>query len=324
MDLIYTNADKLEQGVLINYSLDLEESVEKDKCTLEIQTTIQDSVLDIGSFVYISNTEYGGKIDSLKIDTKTNIVYASGRTWRGILGSKVIEPPLGEAYYVASGDIREVLEDILYAIELNDLFTVECKEPLAVNYKFNRYTDAYTGLLKLATQYGYKLVLNFDITKHKVVVSLEHIVNYSNESELTSDMFEFKLEKGIPAVNHMIGLGKGELEERMIVHKFLDADGKPSDTQYYIGDEEITGVYDYPNVESEEELAEKTAEALEAGCIADKMEITAYDLSADLGDEFTATDIKTGISMSQYVTTKIVTINHEIVKFQYKVGEALL
>lgn len=319
MDLIYTNADKIEQGVILNYSLDLEESVDKDRCTFEVQTTIQDSVLELGSFVYIDTTEYGGRVDTLKVDTSANVVYASGRTWRGMLGSKVIIPQ--EAYYTAEGTIQQVLETLISDLELNDIFEVDCKVPFSVNYKFDRYTDAYTGISKMLGKYGHKLVLEYSVPKHKVILSTFPISDFSNEAEITSDLFAFKLQMGKPAVNHLIGLGSGELENRMVVHKYLQADGTVGNIQYYVGADEIVDVYDYSSVESYEELEEQTTEELLSRSNADTLEVTAYDLAADIGDKFTAYDVKTKLSMTQYVTTKIVTINHGLIEYSYGVGE---
>jgi len=323
MDLIYTDCDGVEQGVVINYALDLKESTDMSECTFEVQTTIEDSVLDIGSYVYIEDSEIGGRVDSLKVDTASRVVYASGRTWRGVLGSKIIEPESGEAYYTATGTITDALEDLIEWIGLDELFEVGTMTDYNVNYQFNRYTDAYTGLMKLASKYGHKLVLIFNPSTDKVSITTKAISDYSNESEITSDFFNFKIERRTPECNHMIGLGSGELEERMVVHRYLHSDGQIYDTQEYSGADERVSVYDCSNAESEDELINGTIEALEKACVADSMAITAYDLAADLGDKFTAEDINTGISMTQYVISKIVTIKNDIIQYQYEVGDTI-
>lgn len=321
MDLIYTNAQKIEQGVITKFSLDLEESTDKDKCTFEIQTAIENLVLELGSFIHIDETEYGGQVDAIKIDTAQSIAYASGRTWRGMLGSKVIEPTAGSAYMVVSGQIQSVLSNLVSDLNLTDVFEVECNHDYSVNYQFERYTDAYTGIIKMLALYGHKLTLFYNPATRKVTLGTEPIVDYSKEREITSDMFEFRIEKGLATVNHMIGLGQGELAERTVIHKYLQEDGTVGDTQVYFGIDEIASVFNYPNAESVEELAESTTEALLDACVADKMNVTAKNISADIGDKFTASDIATGINMTQYVIDKIVNIDDTEIYFTYTVGE---
>lgn len=324
MDIIRMDSDFRDIEVLNNDTLDYESSVDVEKCTFEIGNLINGNTLTLGDYFYISGTEYGGRIDSQKIDTRKGTVTSIGRTWRGILGSKIIEPDEGNNYYILTGDLHTIISTVISRISLESLFEVDESETISITYKFYRYIDAYRGIIYMLSDNGYKLSLNWNETSHKVTLKAVPISDYTNERELTSDLFDFTIEKKTASVNHMIGLGSGSLSDRMVVHKYYQADGTIGDTQYYFDEDEITGVFDYPNVESLEELEKSTIDKLKENGVSNSMEIdTNEDLQADIGDKFTANDVVTGISVTEYVTDKIVNIQNNIVKISYEIGEAI-
>ena len=90
MDLIYTNKNKEDVGILLDYDFDLAfGSGEND---FELKVALDNHCCSDGCLVYIEGTEYGGIIDKVKIVTKSSEITYKGRTWHGILASKVIEP----------------------------------------------------------------------------------------------------------------------------------------------------------------------------------------------------------------------------------------
>lgn len=93
MDLIYTNPNKEDVGVLHDYEFDL--AFGADENDFECQVQLSAHCCEPGAFLYIEGTEYGGVIDSIEVDTEAQLVTYSGRTWHGILANSVIEPPVG-------------------------------------------------------------------------------------------------------------------------------------------------------------------------------------------------------------------------------------
>ena len=63
-------------------------------------------------------------------------------------------------------------------------------------------------------------------------------------------------------INHLICGGSGELQNRMIRHLYIDANGNISTTQYYFGLQERQEFYDYANAESEDDLIDNGKERL--------------------------------------------------------------
>lgn len=322
MDLIYTNNQKIEQGIIKNYSLDFETSTQSDKNTFQIKSPLSVNQLNIGDYFYAEGTEYGGIVDEIQIDTSKKVTTINGRTWRGIIDSKIIVPPEGQAYYTVNGDANEVLAEIILKIDLADTFTViSGPANVNINYQFARYVSAYTGIIKMLSSYGLKLKIFRD--NGQTFLSCVPITDYSNSREMTSDMFSFILQKSKPTCNHMIGLGSGELTERMVVHKYLQPDGSVTNTQYYFGVDEVVKVYDYSSVESLEELEKNTIEELEKCAIEDALSINSNNLDADLGDRFLARDLFTGIEVTEYIVNKIYNIKNNVTKINYEVGEQI-
>ncbi len=329
MDIIYMNSAFQDIGIVKDCAFDHEASTNVSKCTFQIATTVDDNVLNIGDYFYITNgntgTEYGGHIEEIKIDTAKGIATLSGRTWRGILGGKILEPDPGEDYYTVSGDLNANIREIISRVGLTDIFEGALSTSISVNYQFKRYVNAYNGILAMLSNNGYTLSLTWNQTAHKVILEAVEVINYSNESELTSDLFDFIIKKSGSPINHIIGLGSGNLAARQVVHKYLQEDGTVGDTQFYFGKDEIAEVYDYPNVESLEDLEENTASELkERMRQAESLEIkTNDDLHASIGDCFTAHDVVTDISITQYVVDIITTIENDIVQVNYEIGDAI-
>lgn len=319
MDLIYTNKNRVEQGIITNYLFDQEDATTTaNDCTFEIQVASENNVLEIGSFVYIPGTELGGRVDSLKVDTASKVIYASGRTWRGLLATKLLVNVSG-GDYIIQGNPTTVFNSLLNSFGMSSLFEITtAADFLSVNVSVPNYTDLYEGILKAITSKDYKMKTVFEASKNKVVITFEPIGRYTSANTITSDMFEFKLQTGSPRVNHAIGVS-----EELVAHRYLQADGTIGSVKYYSGIDEITAVYDL-SADTEEELILNMDEALMNEMPGDSLEVTALNLEADLGDLFEAEDIQTGIKMSQNVTRKIAKISHDIITYQYKVGERRL
>ena len=145
---------------------------------------------------------------------------------------------------------------------LEDLFTAPTEPSGLVieNYSFDRYVDAYTGLMKMVRAVSHKL--KFTTDRNRVILSVEPIVDYSKDEQFDSDTVEMQIEKTEVTVNHLICLGKGELTDRTVIHLYTDAEGNISQTQTFFRSQEVVATYDYPNAESAEELVKNGIEKL--------------------------------------------------------------
>lgn len=321
MDLIYTDPSKSEKGVLKDFSVDFEISTVGSDNTFEIKQDVSNKCMDIGSYWYAEGLEYGGRVDDIKLDTKYNTIYYKGLTWRGILDAKIVCPPDGEDYYVAQGDLTKIIDDVIKRESLTGLFKVKLTTTKTVTQRWPRYESVYYGLNYVLAKHGYKLVCKWD--DGKVELSAEPRKDWSSASEISSDLFDFVMEINKGAPNHIIALGKGTGKDRLVIHRYIGADGTASDTQYYFGMDEIAQTYDVNTEEDPDKLTEKADEKLEEWAVQDYLEVTANDIEADIGDRFSATSEDLGLSIVQFVTGKITNITDHNMKVSYAVGSAM-
>ena len=316
MDLIYTDENRIDIGILKDYELDFEIGSENN---FQITTSTENNVIPMGGYFYFENTEYGGKITTLKIDTTQNRLYYGGRTFYGMLCDKVICPDSGEDYYIVSGDANAIISELIDRLGLKELFIASSEKSGLnfLNYKFDRYIDCYFGLVKMLKTKNVKLKAMFK--DKSVMLTVEPIIDYSNE-EFSSDLINFIIEKNDAPVNHLICLGQGNLSERTVIDLYIDENGKISQNPHYVGLNEISEVYDYSNVESNDELLKSGTDKLLEYQNFDNIEITIENSEKDVGD-IGGEEVVTGLKISGEITKKIVKIrNNEAPKFVYEVG----
>lgn len=284
MDLIYTDVNLEDVGVLFNYTFDLAFGTDENNFELEID--LERHCCEAGCFVYVENTEYGGIIDKVQVITKNDRLIYSGRTWHGILASKVIKPDAGEAYLIVSGEANAVIGILLERLGLTPLFIASAEQSgfTVSKFQFDRYTDGYSGIKKMLKTISAKLRLVY--RGEKVVLSAVPAMDYTAEEQFEATQVEVQINKTYRPVNHLVCLGKGELTERQIVHLYADADGNISDKQSLFGLDEVEEVYDYSSAESLEELISGGIERMKEYASTDsvKLELNADDMVYDVGD----------------------------------------
>lgn len=325
MDLIYADANRVEIGVLQIYELDLAfGSSEND---FELRVALSSHCCQAGYYIYIDRTEYGGIIDAVEVDTENNEVIYSGRTWHGILNSRIIEPASGDSHYIVNNDAQAALVTLIYQIGLSGLFYVPqmyagCQ---ISNYKMDRYITAYDGIRKMLGKYGAKLCLTYDASLASVVTDVVQSSDLFRHTEdcLSSDLLDFQVKRTISAgkTNHLVCLGSGEMADRMVVHLYADAAGNISQTQTITDLDEYEAVFDFPNAESEEDLIAYGTERFEELLQQDKLSVSFTDEADDIfdvGDIVGATESVTGISVTVPITKKIVNIKSGELSVSYQ------
>ena len=322
MDLIYTDANREDVGVLLDYQFDLAFGTDENNFVLSV--SLDDHVCSESYWIYIDGTEYGGIIDDIEVNTETQRVTYKGRTFHGIIESKIVCPDAGQNYYVITNmDANTALATLITRLGLGDLFTASSESSgiTITRYQFWRYITGYAGIRKMLDKNGAKLHMEIDWDNDQVILSAIPYVSYDDD-ELDSDHVNFTIDQVFNPINHMVCLGSGELKDRMVVHLYCDASGNISQTQTFTGLDERAEVLDYPNVESEEQLIEEGESRLRAAWNASSVDIRLDDeYEFDIGDVITVSEIHTGVTLTRSVTKKIVTIKGDIFKCQYQVGE---
>lgn len=314
------NASREDVGILHDYKLDL--AYGEDENDFELLMPSSAHCCGKGFFVYMDGTEYGGIVDEIASDTDAEEVTYTGRTWHGLLNSKIIEPDAGQGYLVLSGEANTVLGALITRLGLGDLFAASDEDSglIISNYKMNRYIPAYEGIRKmLKTEEG---KLRFVFMGGKVILSAHPRGDYTQDGSLDSDLVDLKVKRHYNPVNHLICLGRGELAAREVIHLYVDADGNISKTQTFAGLDERTDVYDNSSAESLEDLENGGIDRLKELSLADEVD-AAFDEDSDkyeVQDLVGATDNIIGLTVTAEITKKIVTIENGQITISYKVG----
>lgn len=310
MDLIYMNANREDVGVLLDYELDL--AFGADENNFECRVQAASHCCAAGYYLYFEDTEYGGIIDNIESDTTTGEVVYSGRTWHGILNSKVIEPDSGEAYLFVSGEANTAIGTLVDRLGLSTLCKASTENSglTIANYRMNRYITGYDGIVKMLSSAGAKLRVSF--RGGMVVLSAVARHDYSEDEEFDSDQVGMKIKQYTKPVNHLICLGGGELADRLVVHLYADADGNISQTQTQTGLDEVSATYEYSAITDETELITEGTDKLKSLLAADEVSVD-FDADSDVydvGDVVGAYDNITGLYISAEIKKKIVTIKN--------------
>ena len=322
MDLIYTDARRIDQGVLSAYALDLSFGEDYNENDFELTLGTSDAQLEDGAVIYFEDTEYGGMVDGLKTDSESESRTYIGRTWHGLLNNKVIQPDPGEDYLVVSGDAHTVLDFLIARLRLSDLFKVDKNSSgiIITKHQFERYCMGYDGIRTMLADFGAKLMMRWE--EGSVRLYAERIVN-DPDAAIDNDVATLIVERHGNKVNHLICLGQGDLADREVVHLYVDQFGRIGNTQYYTGLKEVAEVYDYNGAQSVNELRTSGIKHLTELRENDKVDVSVNDSSEivyDIGDIITANDVNSGNSGSAIVTQKIVKIQNGTVSIEYKTG----
>lgn len=320
MDLIYMNEAREDVGIMRDYTLDM--AFGADENNFEAIVPSAAHCCAPGYFLYTEGTEYGGVIDDLGSDTAAEEVTYMGRTWHGILNSKIIEPDPGTAYLILTGEANQIIQQLIDRLSLSELFIAsEENSGLFISgYKMNRFIPAYDGIRKMLATVAGKLCFAFHAGK--VVLSAMPRGNYTQTSEIDSDMVNFKAVRRYRPVNHLICLGQGELEARQVIHLYKDAAGRINKQQSLFGILERTAVYENTNAESLEELEREGLEQFGKLTQSDEMRVSlnADDTCYDISDLIGAVDNVTGIAVTTEIVKKIVTIKKGDITISYETG----
>ena len=298
MDLIYTDTKGKELGVVYT-TLDMEIGEEAtNDFEIEYKRSEWDGTVENGCFFYVPETEFGGIVREIKTSTKTNTITAKGYTWRGMMMKKIIEPQSGQDYATATGELNEIVGE--------------------------KVKEAFPGLF-----YGYRLDIKFFQREKEesgyVVISAVPIRDRSVECEFSNDNgLYFTMDNNQRGINHMICLGKGELKDRLVIHLYVDQNGKIGQTQFFQGVDEIADIYDSSSSEYEDLLKGGT-ERLEKAKNSIEYDLTLETLEdeIDIGDIVGGRDYLTGVYMRKPIGKKIWKITDGEEKIEYKLkGES--
>jgi hypothetical protein len=298
----------------------------------ELKIARNDSIfygLNFGAFIFSSDTEFGGMLEQIDVDTSTDELIWTGITWRGMLDKDIIDPGTDD-YKIVSGEANEIIADIL-SDGCGSFFTVSDTNTgvTFTDYQFDRYTSKLKGLTKMLATEGYKLKIwaedGCPNGVMKVYAEAVPINDYSEEIRYGTDNdVDLTLTDYRGGINHLICLGDGELSARRRIDIYVtDEDGNR-----YSGAQERSAIYDCSSVEGDTD-SEKAANLLSAGkeqlktlANSQSMGMTIDDTPADIGDIINGLDRTTGLSLSKPLTKMILRKTYNTETIEHGLEEA--
>lgn len=212
MELIYANSDRLALGQLSSFDIDFDTTGEKN-----FELTIDEFLIKKGYWIFIPNTEIGGIVDSVIVNTEDNSVKYIGRNFRGVLNGKVLDVPRSQTYISAQGDIQDVINELLEEAELTDCFI--CLAPDTegvdsyVDYAFEPFCTLYDGLTALANSINFKLIYSYNVQTNKVEITPTLVENFADFLTYTKDSsVDLEIQDNAMATNHfkLVGYDEGK------------------------------------------------------------------------------------------------------------------
>lgn len=311
---------------VIDADIDIAIGSDENDYEIKIRRDQWDERYAYGNIFYIKNTEFGGIIGRKKINTAEDTISLYGRTWRGKMDKKIIRPPDGQDYRKVSGELNTVLNTLITE-QFNDYFVVSQNDTgvSVTNYQFDRYCTLLTGIVKMLKSVGYKLHIEY-IQQERgqpgyVELSAVPIMDYSEQIELSQDSrLNFTFDETKNGVNHLICLGKGELQDRQVVDLYVDQNGNIGKTQYYTGIQEVTEIYENTSSESDE-LEEKGREKLQElmNFTSFSMDVEALKLEIEIGDIIGGRDYVTGMYAAKPIAKKIYKMSGGTASLEYEI-----
>lgn len=316
MELTYTDANHVRQGIKRSFSLDLSFGVNDNDFTIKLAAG--DS-LPLHGLVYIDGTEYGGVIDQFGIDNSgdVSLVTYSGRTWHGILANKVIVPS-GD-YYTMSGEANKAIGSLISYLGLEDIFTTRSKaSDFTLNYQVARFSDAYSALRNALASVGARL--NIERKNGQTVLSAQPIENIIDNGD---NALGYNANDNTRPVNHLVCAGEGELSQRTVVHLYADAEGNISQKQTFFGIDEVAQLYDYTSADETQLIDDGKKKFKELLQTAQTVEMnTPTDLGLHIGDIVGFDSRSYGLSVSSNITQITVTVGtSNIPTISYEIGD---
>lgn len=238
MDLIRSiNQDNswIDIGYVADYELD--SAWGNDENDFELRVPISSCILDTNEMIRIEEEsdvngeavplQIGGIIDVVEIDTESNDVNYSGRTWQGLLNSRIIPTASKkDSYTLGSGsnvvDASVIINDLITVLRLEYYFSSTSIAGIDVEpYECDRFARGYDILLSFCELNGLKPM--FRMLNGKVQIEVIEAEGFS-DVEMFDDEIKFTLKRNLNPVNHVV-IGDKENLDSPIMNLYTDENG---------------------------------------------------------------------------------------------------
>lgn len=210
----------------------------------------------VGCHVYDPASGACGRMTGHQASTGSPMVTVLGDSWTGMLAQHVIGPDPGQDYLTLSGDVADVVSQIVSRAGLSAAMRVTGRVGTAVSHTFTgsrddsqrdagRYMGAWAATWQVLLDHGCAIDTSWD---GGIVLRVRAAGDWTGEEAVHVGLATVTT-KRTPDVNHLVCLGSGELHDRYRVDVYADAQGRCGTDQTLFGMDERAEVYEYSGSE---------------------------------------------------------------------------
>ena len=190
MDIILRNKNGEDEFIIDPVSFDMAVGI-GDNAENDFELTVPANAprAELGQFVYIEGTPYGGMITRIKSD---GAYKWRGQTWQGLLNNRVILAPSDGDNVYFNGDMHQVLKNWISWLSLTPVFEVsdEACAIVANNYKVPLYSTLYEALTGTLDALGGKL--RIQCNDRRAVLSIIPRKDWTEDEEFDTALTNVK------------------------------------------------------------------------------------------------------------------------------------
>lgn len=271
MELTYTNHNRVEQGVIQDFTLDL--AYGKDENDFEIVTS--ENVLQQGYYWYVPDTEYGGIVDEIEATTNQTSVTYRGRSLQGILDTyNMLEIEAFDGLVIDNDNLiinalpSQILNNIISQLQLP--FSVISEDDV-VNMTVERNQGVYSFLRSICEPNNYKI--KFDT----FTITITGTMDYASDDYFDTTQYAVKVNNSSKMPNHLIGVFKRDGENTIVKHLYFNEEGE---VQPYYQLDSMHGFeplhdYEYERVPDNKVITgiDEVVEVIEGGSTVETMDL---------------------------------------------------
>lgn len=243
--VLYTDANLQEVGYLQYAVGDFAIGTKNN-----FELSIPPSTVSRDSYLMLEDSEFGGIVDGVELDTTLDYDVVTGRTWQGILESNKVKPDQGQSHLILSGEANSLLQQLIDRLGLGFCMVASTENSgYAVSgFAVSRLGDSmggYTVMRTMLASVGAKLRLSYSSALRRVVLSAVKQESYIDNG-IDGDRHGVALSISRPC-NHLHCMGSGTGASRITLDLYADDDGVVSKTQTLFGVKHKEEVYESPN-----------------------------------------------------------------------------
>ncbi len=220
MELIYTDKDFIDVGIVDCVELDYDCAGDKD---FELTVETGGIGMEKRSMWYAIGTEYLGIVESVASDSEEDTVTYSGTNTRGLLAKKILESD--REIIVYAGNASEIINEMLAQTDSTELFVCDDTNLDIPECQIVSYTNVYDAIVQLLKTVN--AVPVFEVRNdRKVHISADLRDDFSDEIQYQgNNTYGFKITDDGLGYNHMICKASEDSGEKYIIHLFTDENG---------------------------------------------------------------------------------------------------